>query len=429
MKVYIETYGCSANKSDSEIMAGLLKKNGFDIVPISSADVIIINTCFVKKPTEQKIFHRIEDLQKKFPWKKMIIVGCMPEVLSKKLREIAPNASLISTHHVKDIVNVVNAVIKGRRIELIGKSKNVKVCIEKFRENPLINIVQIASGCKSACSYCCVKLAKGDLFSYPIDLIVNDIKKGLKDGCKEIWLTSQDCGCYGFDINTNIAELLENIVKIRRKFFIRVGMMNPQHIYNFLDELIEVYKNPKIYKFIHIPVQSGSDKILKLMKRGYKIEKFRYIIKRFKKEFPYITISTDIIVGFPYETGNDFMKTVNLLKWLKPDVTNISRFGPRPFTEAEKMKMIENKIIKKRSKIIGEISKNISFLNNKKWVGWEGEVFINEIGKFKNQYIGRNFAYKPVLIESKKNLLGKFLNVKIIEAKNSHLVGKFKFSK
>jgi MiaB-like tRNA modifying enzyme len=409
-------------------MAGLLSKSGFGMTKnLEEADIIIVNTCVVKSPTEQKILHRIGYLQKKFPRKKIIIAGCMPELLGRKLKQLSPKTSLISTHHVKEIVKVAEKSAKGLRSEILGKSNNVKICSGKLKSNPLISIVPIASGCKSACSYCCVKIVKGDLFSYPEGMILNEMRSGLRSGSREIWLTSQDCGCYGFDKENNIAELLRKSVKIPGDFFIRVGMMNPRHIDKIIDDLLKAYKSPKVYKFAHIPVQSGSDHVLRMMRRGYDIKTFKKIIRRFRNEFHEIIISTDIIVGFPGETDADFKKTISLLKWLKPDIVNVSKFGSRPFTAAEKMKKVEEKTVKARSKITSDLSKRLSHEANRKWLGWKGEILVTENGRFAGQYIGRNFGYKPVLVESKKNLLGKHVNVKITSAEKTYLRGKICF--
>ena len=219
--------------------------------------------------------------------------------------------------------------------------------------------IVISSGCLNACSYCATKLAKGTVKSYPIDCIVNAVKYAAEHGAKKILLTATDTSVYGFDIGTNLAELLKEVVKIKGDFKIRVGMMNPQHIKPFLNELVEVYKNPKIIKFVHIPVQAGSNRVLKDMRRGYTVEEFKEIVKKFRKEIPNITISTDIICGFPTETEEDFEKTIELVKEIKPEVVNISKFYPRPNTEAKKMKQLPTSVIKERSRKLSEVYQKI----------------------------------------------------------------------
>lgn len=411
MKIHIITFGCSNNQAESEIMSGLLVKAGYSITNnIKNSDLVIVNTCLVKFPTENRVIKLIKNIIKNHPEKKLIIAGCMPEGDYKTTVSLFPKASLVSTHHITKIVEAVNKTLKRKRIEFLGLKKEIKLGLPRIRKNPVINIVPISSGCNSMCSYCCVRFVKGELFSYPINNIVNEVMQGVKQGCREIWITSQDNSCYGFDINTGLVNLLKEIVKIPGKFYVRIGMMNPKNVLKILPDLIKIYKNKKVFRFLHIPVQSGNDIILKKMNRKYNVKDFKKIINSFKKEIPNITVSTDIIVGFPAETENQFNDSLNLIKWLKPDVLNISRFWPRPETKASKMKnKIHGRITKQRSRILTKLFEKISFEKNKIWNNWKGDVLIDE--KVKNGYIGRNICYKPVF--AKKAKLGEFKKVKI----------------
>ncbi|MEE9323499.1 MAG: tRNA (N(6)-L-threonylcarbamoyladenosine(37)-C(2))-methylthiotransferase, partial [Candidatus Aenigmarchaeota archaeon] len=292
---------------------------------------------------------------------------------------------------------------------------------KKIRKSPLVNITEIASGCLGSCAYCIVKLARGDLRSRSVKDIAKEVGNSLRDGCKEIWITSQDCGCYGLDIETNLIELLEMAVSIKGEFRIRVGMMNPTHIKPILSELIEIYKHPKIYKFIHIPVQSGSDRILRKMRRGYRAKDFERMVKEFRDSLPNITLSTDIIVGFPGESESDFEETLGLVRRIKPDIVNVSKFGSRPRTEASRMKQLDNKVIKERSKRLADLVGRIGLEKNKEWISKECEILVTERGKRKNQFVGRNGSYKPVVVGSKKDMMGEVLKVRITNAGITHL--------
>jgi MiaB-like tRNA modifying enzyme len=347
----------------------------------------------------------------------------MPKTERDIIEKINPKASLLGPDSVQKVVDVVKAAINGEKIVCLDEIKKPKLCIPRVRKNSVIHITPVASGCLSNCSYCCVKFARGRLFSYPPELIVEEIKQALKEGCKEIWITSQDNGCYGLDTNTNLPELLKQITKINGRFFIRVGMMSPTFVKNFTKELVEAYKSEKIFKFLHLPVEAGSDRVLKLMKRGYRTKDFLNIVKEFRKEFPLLTLATDIIVGFPGEKTKDFEMTVKLIKEVKPDVVNISKFGVRPGTEAEKMRQLPYKVVKKRSAKLTQIVKKLQLKQNKKWLDWKGNILVDEIGK-KGTFIGRNFAYKPVVIHSSQNLLGKFVKVRITDVKATYLIGK-----
>jgi MiaB/RimO family radical SAM methylthiotransferase len=196
--------------------------------------------------------------------------------------------------------------------------------------------------------------------------------------------------------------------------------MNPTHIKPILEKLVEVYKHPKVYRFIHIPVQSGSDRILRKMRRGYKTREFVRIVEEFRK-LPNVTLSTDIIVGFPGESEEDFNKTLELVKRIKPDIVNVSKFGVRPKTEASRMKQLDNKIVKERSKKLADLVRKIGLEKNKEWVSKECEILITERGKRRNQFVGRNESYKPVIVEGKNNLMGRFLKVRISDFDFTHM--------
>jgi MiaB-like tRNA modifying enzyme len=421
--IYIESYGCSASQCEAEIMAGLLEAAGFDIIKNEKyADLIIVVTCYVKSPTENRILFRIKQLRDAYPDKKMIIAGCMPEGMYRNIVDIVPKASLVSTHHVKEIANAVKKTLEGKRVEYLGNSEEVKLCLPKIRKNPVIDIVPISSGCNSSCAYCCVRFAKGKLFSYPKEMIIKEIENSIKQGCKEVWLTSQDSASYGLDEGrSRLPELLKDVSNIQGKFFVRIGMMNPKNVLPMLQDLISSYQSNKIYKFLHLPIQSGDDNILEKMNRGYNVEDFLKIVKEFRKNIDF-TLWTDVIVGFPEETEEQFENTIKIIREIRPDWTNVSKFGLRPKTLAKNLKQVNPKTISKRSEIMSDIVRKISLEKNKGWIGWKGDVLISKKGKEPGQWLGRNFAYKLVLVESKENLLGKLAKAEVKETDFSHLI-------
>jgi MiaB-like tRNA modifying enzyme len=412
-KVYIKTFGCALNQSDSELMAGLLREARFEIVKsIDDAFIIIINTCTVKGPTESKFFTYLEKLKKQYKYKKFIITGCIPQTDSKKLK----GYPMLGTSQVTNIVQLVEETLSDNPVTMIAREKHPRLNLPKINKNPVIEIIPICEGCLgSPCSYCKVKAARGHLRSYPKEEIIHQARNAISHGIPELWLTAQDTGCYGKDINSSLPQLLNELISIPGTFKIRLGMMNPNHVREYLNELIEIYKSEKIFKFLHIPVQSGNDEILKSMKRKYKAEDFREIIKRFRKEIPNITIATDIICGFPGETEEQFQDSLNLIKEIMPDVLNRSKFWPRPKTRAAKMEdQVPGDIKKRRCTILSHIFTNISRMRNERWLDWQGEVLIDEKGK-DDSLVGRNFAYKPVIIKGDYKL-GDRLNVRITRA-------------
>jgi len=269
------------------------------------------------------------------------------------------------------------------------------------------------------CTYCCARFARGKLQSYPIEFIKREVKEAINDGCVEIQFTAQDTAAYGNDIECSLPELIKKVTEIPGKFKLRIGMLHPKNI-NDIDELIECFKHEKIYKFLHIPVQSGSDIILKDMNRGHTITEFKKIIKKFKKEIPEISIATDIIVGYPTETEEDFDNTLNIIHDIKPDFIHISKYKHRPNTLSSKLPEIGYNEMKKRSKALNELKRDILLENNNKEIGKTCEVLIIEKGK-KGGYIGRNNSYKPVIIS--KGTIGCFHKVRINEATATYLKG------
>ena len=414
--IFIKTYGCTLNQSDSELMAGLLKQAQFNIVDnIEDAFIIIINTCTVKSPSDNKFFNYLKEIKEKYPYKKIIITGCIPQTAPEKIKKYP----LVGTSQITDIVSVVEEILHENIISSLAVENNPRLNLPKIRKNPIVEIVPICAGCLGNCSYCIVKKARGRLVSYPKEEIIKQIKTALDENVKEIWLTAQDTGCYGKDINTNLIELLKEIILIKGDFKIRLGMLNPNHALEFIDELIEIYKNPKMFKFIHLPLQSGSDKILKLMKRKYTAEDFENIIKKFKQNIPDITIATDIIVGFPEENEHDFNSSVFLIRKITPDILNISKFWLRPGTEAEKLEQVKGDIIKKRSNFITDIFHNIARMQNERWLNWKGKIIIEDK---KQNWIGRNYAYKQVILDGDFSL-GQEFNVLIKKITPFYLMG------
>jgi len=216
-------------------------------------------------------------------------------------------------------------------------------------------------------------------------------------------------------------DLLSEVCKIKEKFFVRVGMMTPNCALELLDGLIEAYRNKKIFKFLHLPVQSGDDEVLRLMNRFYSVEDFKKVVYSFRKEFPKITVATDVICGFPGESRDAFEHTVQLVEEVQPDIVNISKFFPRPSTPAAKMKQLSPEKVKVRSRRMAEVARRVSFEKNEAWRGWEGEILIDEKGKKPASWVGRNFAYKPVVMMCNEFLLGRFVNARVVKVFPTYL--------
>jgi MiaB-like tRNA modifying enzyme len=417
-KIFVEAYGCSASFSDSEMISGLILNGGHTLVDNSSeSDLNIVVTCSVKDATANKMIHRIKSLKAK----PLIVAGCLPKAEKLTVEKFSENASMLGPNSLGKTLQVIDSTLKGTKLIALEDTDLSKVGLPKVRLNPVVGIVEIASGCMSECTFCQTKLSKGDLTSYRIGDIVRQIETEISDGCKEIWLTSTDNGCYGFDINTDLPSLIDTVVEIPQDFKVRVGMMNPMYMARIRENLIKSFENDKVYKFLHIPVQSGSNTVLNDMKRGHTVETFRDVVKKARDRFPEFTISTDVIVGFPSETQEDFEKTVNLLKETRPDVVNLSKYSARPGTEAAEWEQIDVSVVKKRSKEIFELINQIAFENNQKWIGWRGDVLFDE--KTEEGIKGRNFAYKSIFVDENVEI-GQTHTIEITNVTKHSLVGK-----
>ncbi|MGC9516783.1 MAG: tRNA (N(6)-L-threonylcarbamoyladenosine(37)-C(2))-methylthiotransferase [Methanomicrobiales archaeon] len=421
MKVYIETFGCTFNQGDSQIMAGLLEENHAEIVQkVEDADVIIVNTCYVKHPTEQKMLNRIHKLQKQFPEKSLIIAGCMVEIDPVKLKKIAPDAGWIGPHRIKSVHNVVKSLSQGERIRLTGFTGDIKVTLPKMRYNPYINIIQICEGCMGECTYCCTRFARGKLQSYPSNMIVSEAQDAIAEGCRELQLTAQDTAAYGMDSGESLSLLIKKINRIEGDFRVRIGMMHPKNIIEDLENIIEAFKGDKIYKFLHIPIQSGNDQVLNDMGRGSTVSDFKNVVKKFREEIPEISIATDVIVGYPTENEKAFMDTYKLMADLKPDFIHISKYRHRPRATSSSIDELDYNIIKNRSKKLDNLKSRISYEKNKELVGTNKKVLITGKGP-KGGYTSFTDSYKMVIVDSAEP--GTFTHVKILEARSTYLKG------
>jgi MiaB-like tRNA modifying enzyme len=339
----------------------------------------------------------------------------MASVQKYLLKLVLPDSILLPPKFVYHINDVLNSNFD----KFINKEKTEFA--KKYDE--FAAPILIAEGCMLSCSYCITSIARGELKSYPMDGIIKDVKSAIEQGCKEIQLTAQDTASYSLDSGQHLGELLENVCEIQGDFFVRVGMMNPLNAMKNIEHIIQAYKNPKIYKFLHLPVQSGDNKILEKMNRRYSVDDFLNVVENFRNDYSDITISTDIIVGFPNETDDQFLHSVELLKKIEPDITNITRFSARPNTVAKKMDgRIPTEIVKQRSVMLTDLCKKISKKKNQNLIGKKFRILVTKTIDDES-YTGRTETYKPVIIEEDVKI-GNIVNMKITNASFTHLYGK-----
>ncbi len=440
---YIETYGCAANRSDSERILRILQDKDFtQVSSIDDAEITIFNTCGVKDPTERKILKSLRQLETQ-PNTSTIITGCLPNISLKAIKKANPSfGAIVDTKSTHMIGSVIEDVLAGQRnIELFATSRTEasnKIDILPLNTNPLVGILTINEGCDGNCSFCGTKLARGKTLSHAPDKLLNQASIMLANGAKELWITSQDSGAYKYEQDGKIwelPELISALCELPYRFRLRLGMINPDHVLrleygrteNKLFDVIEAHT--QIFQFLHIPVQAANYRILELMKRRYSVQDFKKIVQDLWQRFPRMTLSTDIIAGFPTESEDDFMETVDLIKWFKPPIMNLSRYGARPGTVAARMDgQIHERDSKERTRLLMKIWEPLALQGNSKWLNWEGQVLIDEPGKRDDEngaetIVARNYAYKPIILPASDGELGEFASVKIIDTRTHYLVG------
>jgi MiaB-like tRNA modifying enzyme len=425
MRVFVKSFGCSTNLADGAMLEGCLAQAGYELAgSVSASDVVVYNTCAVKGPTE----NRMVEVCKRVPeGKRLIVAGCLPLINFERLQREVRFDGIAGPAAGDRIVEAVNRVLSGERVLFLKGSLDHKpnLLLPRKQQSPVVSVVPINYGCLGSCAYCCVVFARGRLRSYSIQEIVERVKEDVSKGYREFWLTAQDTACYGKDIGTNLAELLNSVCAVKGDFRLRVGMMTPNLVMGDLEELAEAFRDPKILKFVHLPVQSGDDKVLRKMRRSYSVEDFRRVVNRFRVNFPMLTLATDVICGFPGESKEAFERTLHLIKEVKPDIVNVSKFFARPRTPAAEMRkdFVSFSEVKRRSSMAGALAKEVAYERNKQWMGWKGEILIDEVGKVSGSWVGRNFAYKPVAVQSACRLLGKTLTARVTKAYPTYLHG------
>jgi MiaB-like tRNA modifying enzyme len=358
--------------------------------------------------------------------KTIIVTGCLSQAEPDLLRKRYPSFHILGVNAYNFIPNILNSDTMNQ-LPVLNVSAGRS--IDEWIEKPLLdstqwnnhrNIIQINEGCVNSCTFCATKNARGRLKSFNKESIVSAIRRL---ATPEVWLTSQDTACWGFDFNDSIISLIKNIDQIERKFWLRLGMGNPNNFIKLIDNLVDLYRSDKMYKFIHIPIQAGSNNVLKHMKRGYVVEEYEEIVLKLRDAFPDITVSTDVICGYPTETEDDFKETIRTINKTRPSITNVSRYWERRGTSAAELKQIPHEERKRRSGIMSKITKKIQLEDNKKWIGWQGEALLIEKGS-KGGIQARNKSYKPIIINETFDLLGKWHNVEITGVYETYFEGR-----
>jgi tRNA A37 methylthiotransferase MiaB len=368
--VCIETYGCRYNFGDSAKLAEVLKHHGNTITgSTDDADVVIINTCTVVGPTERRMLRRLSALRDR----ELYVTGCMPQVQKEVILSVC-NPVFIAPDTIQEWYRGIGTVAAGS-----------------------VGIVQLAQGCNGTCTYCITRKARGPLRSFPPNEIRSQVAAYAARGAAEIQLTAQDVSSYGTDIGMSLAGLLEVIGDPAGKYRIRVGMMNPATVMDDLDAIVRAFSAERIFRFVHLPVQSGSDTILERMGRRYTARDFCEIIAAFRKRYPEIMVMTDMIVGFPGETEEDFSASLDLIRRIRPNKVNVTRYSKRPFTPLSQVKDFPDSVKKDRSRIMLSCVERIYAEVNRPWLGREVPFIVTETIR-EGSVMARSPAYQGIVI-------------------------------
>lgn len=413
MKFYIETYGCTANFGNSQDLVRALQEMGHIQSPLDEADAVIMNTCIVTEKTERKIQKRLQSLQ----GERLVVAGCLPAALPESIHQISCRERLgllngAAAARISDLFG--DSLSRSHAADHLAPSSTVSSPAPSPVHSPapdLCSIVNVAEGCNGKCSYCIVRKARGRLISRKPGDVAKDVENLVARGMVEVQISAQDTAAYGSDQGTNLAKLLERLVQLPGDFMLRVGMMTPNSALSIQEELIETFRSPKIYRFLHIPVQSGSDRILESMGRRYSARDFMEIADAFRSAYPEITIITDIIVGFPGETDLDFIASMDLIKSLQPDKVNVTKFSRRPGTAAALLYDMPDRIKKERSREMTRLWQEIAAQRNRRYRGEVLDAVVTECGR-RGTMKARAANYLGIVVEGNPKL-GSSIRAKV----------------
>ncbi|MCX8184890.1 MAG: tRNA (N(6)-L-threonylcarbamoyladenosine(37)-C(2))-methylthiotransferase [Sulfolobales archaeon] len=394
MLIYFETYGCALNRADTALMKSIVVEKGYEITNYAEkADVIIVNTCTVRLDTELRVLRRLSELHRKYGCSKKIVVsGCMATAQPYTVKKVAPRAILVSPQNVTKLVEA----IEGGSDLILGVRDTSYL---KPYVDGAIAAVPIAEGCIGDCSFCITKLARRRLRSYSLKDIVRVVKEAVSRGAIEVELTAQDTGSYGLDLgHVNLPDLVREIVdSVQGDYMLRIGMANPDTLARVLDGVVEVLKEQRVYKYLHIPLQSADDRVLKIMRRRYTYDEFREIVAELRRKIPGVAIATDIIVGHPGEDEEAFRRTIEAVVELQFDKVHVAQYTIRPRTESAAMPQVPENVKKRRSTILSRVVEEICLSINREYVGSLASVVLTH-RSIRGDTTGRTINYKPVVI-------------------------------
>lgn len=433
-KVFIKTFGCQMNEYDSEVMAGILQGEGYVLIELEEdADLVLLNTCSIRQHAEDKVLSKLGELtrlKENKPRMKIGLCGCMAERLKEELLAQSPCLDFIlGPGNIKDLPGVLRRIENGGgKMVATGTERCPEAEGRALRQNDLSAYLPIVFGCNHFCSYCIVPHVRGRQKSREMDTILNEASGLAENNYKEITLLGQQVNAYGqgLDNGVNLALLLKKIDALKGLERVRFITAHPSKMDNGLIEAMAGLE--KVCEHVHLPLQAGSDSVLRLMKRGYTRDEYMGIIEKLRKTIPEVSITTDIIVGFPGETEDDFDQTLSLIEQIRFDGAFMFKYSPRSGTRAATLSgQIEEEVkIDRLSRLI-EIQNRITREKNNELVGRTEEVLVTSLNpRIPTEIMGRTRTNKVVFFEGGKDLIGKLITVEIIDSGTWHLKGRRK---
>eukprot|EP00442_Polarella_glacialis_P053509 CAMPEP_0115107856 /NCGR_PEP_ID=MMETSP0227-20121206/37581_1 /TAXON_ID=89957 /ORGANISM="Polarella glacialis, Strain CCMP 1383" /LENGTH=569 /DNA_ID=CAMNT_0002505887 /DNA_START=49 /DNA_END=1758 /DNA_ORIENTATION=+ len=403
-KIFVKTYGCAHNNSDSEFMMGLLKDYGYTLVErLEDADACVVNSCTVKGPSQDSATNLVNAA--KIGGKPVVLAGCVPSADAALVKSME-GVSMLGVTQLDRVVEIMEEALKGHSVSLLAHRKSLpSLDLPKVRKNKHVEIIPISGGC------------------YSEEAIVGRALQAAAEGVSEVWLTSEDTGAYGLDIGTDIASLLRRIADaLPPKVMLKLGMTNPPYMLAHIDAVAEVLRRPNVFEFLHVPVQSGSDPVLRAMIREYSSDDFRTLVDGLRKAVPNMLVATDVICGFPAEGEEDHQNTLDLVREYRFPILNISQFYPRPGTAAARLKRLDGKLVKARSTEMTKLFESYTTWDG--LVGRDERVWFCETDTRHGQTVGHTKGYAKVVVPQDDSLLGGSAIVHLHKATKWHVEGR-----
>jgi len=431
-KVFIKTFGCQMNEYDSNRIYDSISKIGYHkSEDQSNVDCYILNTCHIRDKAKEKVFHEIGRVKKIYRGKNkpvVVVAGCVAQAENQEVLNRDPYIDIVigpqSYHKINDILKnyIFKKKIEETEFDSVSKFKYYDRIENK--NNNVSAYLTIQEGCDKFCHFCVVPFTRGPEYSRPFYQIIDEAEQLVKNGVKEITLLGQNVNAYYFKENNKeyrISDLINHIEKFSEIKRIRYTTSHPK---DMTDDLIECYENnKKLMPFVHLPIQSGSDRILKLMNRKHKVEDYLKVYSKIKKLNSNVEFSSDFIIGYPGETENDFLDTLELLEKIRFVNSFSFIFSPRPGTTAANLKMIDSEVAKSRLIIIQEKLFNNQIELNKSMENKKIEVLVENKISSQNKLFGRNEFLSSVIFKGEENLVGNVIDVKITSSNQNTLFG------